>query len=346
MVKCLLIKTRITEKFGIKYPIISAPMGPFYTTELTIAVSEAGGLGVLSHATLLGKNSILDFKEQIDNVIEHTDKPFGFNIRVARLQTDHKVLLRKIGQWRNENPKIREQMIYGLTSAGGPRTASKKWKKSCPDMHHFHVAPAMWLVDKVVDSGCDGVVATGTEGGGHQSYEGVTTLVLVQEVIQKYPDFLTIACGGIADPNGIAAALAMGADAVAMGTRFIASSESEFHPNYKSLIPQATDKDTMITTGGFGPIRLFKNKYCLEHGKTLSKEEKLAQENEIPDIDSYFEDLHKYEIVYLDGDVDEGAVPVGQSCGLINSINDVDDIVSGFTKKAENLLKKIGSNIT
>ncbi len=320
-------------------------MGPFYTTELTIAVSEAGGLGVLSHATLLGKNSITDFKEQIDKVIEHTDKPFGFNIRVARLQSDHRILLRKVAQWQRENPKIREQMIYGLTSAGGPRIAAKLWQKTCPDMYHFHVAPALWLVDKVVESGCNGVVATGTEGGGHQSYEGVTTLVLVQEVKQKYPDLLTVACGGIADPSGIAAALAMGADAVAMGTRFIASVQSEFHDNYKSLILPATDRDTMITTGGFGPIRLIKNDYCLEHGKTLSKEEKLTQEKEISDIDSYLDDLHKYEIVYTDGDVDNGAVPLGQSCGLINSIVDVDDLISGFTKKAEDILKKIGSNI-
>ena len=87
-----MIKTRITEKFGIKYPILSAPMGPFYTTELTIATSEAGGLGVLSHVTLLGKNSIKDMKEQIDHVIENTDKPFGVNIRTARVQTDHKIL--------------------------------------------------------------------------------------------------------------------------------------------------------------------------------------------------------------------------------------------------------------
>jgi len=341
-----LIKTRITEKFGIKYPIFSAPMGPFYTTELTVAVSEAGGLGVLSHATLRGKNSIKDFKEQIDHVIEHTNKPFGFNIRVARLQTDHRILLRKVGQWRKENPKIREQMIYGLTSAGSPRVAAKMWQKSCPEMFHFHVAPALWLVDKVVNSGCNGVVATGTEGGGHQSYERVTTLVLVQEVIQKYPDILTVACGGIADPSGIAAALAMGADAVAMGTRFIATTQCEFHPKYKALISPATDRDTMLTTGGFGPIRLIKNKFCLEHGNVISKEEKIAQERSMLDIDSHLDDLQKYEIVYTDGDVDDGAVPVGQSCGLINSIMDVDDVISGFTKKAEEILKKISSNIT
>ncbi|MFX1324062.1 MAG: NAD(P)H-dependent flavin oxidoreductase [Promethearchaeota archaeon] len=341
-----MIKTRITDKFGIKYPIISAPMGPFYTTQLAIAVSEAGGLGVISHATLRGKNSISDFKEQIDTVLEATDKPFGFNIRVARMQTDHRVLIRKIGQWRKENPKIREQMIYGLTSAGGPRIVAKLWQKTCPEMYHFHVAPALWLVDKVVESGCAGVVATGTEGGGHQSYEGVTTLVLVQEVAEKYPEILSVACGGISTPEGIAAALSMGADAVAMGTRFIASTESEFHPKYKALIPPATDKDTILTTGGFGPIRLLKNKFSLEHGEVISKDQKIAQEQSVFDIETHLDDLHKYEIVYTEGDVDNGAVPVGQSCGLIHSILDVDDVVSGFSKKAERLLKNLSSKIT
>jgi enoyl-[acyl-carrier protein] reductase II len=339
-----MIKTRITEKFGIKFPIISAPMGPFYTTELTIAVSEAGGLGVLSQATLRGKNSIKDFKEQIDYVIEHTDKPFGFNVRTARVQTDHRILLRKIPEWRKENPKIREQMIYGLTSAGGPRIAAKMWKERAPDMYHFHVGPALWLIDKIVESGCDGVVATGTEGGGHQSYEMITTLVLIQQVIQKYPEYMVVACGGFATPEGVAMGLAMGADAIAMGTRFIASNQSEFHPNYKALILPAKAEDTLITTGGFGPIRLIKNKYCLEHGKVISKEEKIAQEMAY-EMDEYLEDLHRYEIVYTEGDVDNGAVPVGQSCGLIDSMMDVDDIVSGFTKQAEKILKHSCSNI-
>ncbi len=340
-----MIKTRITEMFGIKYPILSAPMGPFYTTELTIAVSEAGGLGTLSHVTLLGKNSIQDMKEQLNKVIEGTDKPFGVNVRTARLQTDHKIILRKIAEWRKKSPKLREQLIYGLTSAGGSRPTSKLWKKSAPDMYHFHVAPALWLVDKVVAAGCDGIVATGTEGGGHQSYERITTLVLVTQVAQKYPEKLLIACGGFASPEGVAAGLAMGADAVAMGTRFIASNQSEFHPNYKGLIPPAAAKDTILTTGGFGPIRLLKNKFCLEHGRVVSKDEKLAQEISY-DIDGFFDDLKKYMIVYTEGDVENGAIPVGQTVGLIDSIMDVDDIISSFTKGAEKILKNLCSKIS
>ncbi|MFX1379811.1 MAG: NAD(P)H-dependent flavin oxidoreductase [Promethearchaeota archaeon] len=340
-----MIKTRITENFGIKYPIISAPMGPFYTTKLAIAVSEAGGLGVVSHATLRGKNSVKDFKEQLDYFVEHSDKPFGINVRVARIQTDHRVLLRKIPQWRKENPKLREQLVYALTSAGGPRVAGKMWKEKAPDMYHFHVGPALWLVDKIVESGCDGIVATGTEGGGHQSYEEVTTLVLIQQVARKYPDKMLVGCGGFATPEGIAAGLAMGADAIAMGTRFIASTESEFHQNYKNLIPPATAQDTMLTTGGFGPIRLLKNKFCLEHGKVMTRDEKISQELAY-DMDEYLSDLIAYELVYTKGDTVDGAVPVGQTVGLIDSILDVEDIVSGFTNKAEKILKNLCSRIS
>ncbi|MEJ2248371.1 MAG: nitronate monooxygenase [Candidatus Lokiarchaeota archaeon] len=303
-----MIKTRLTERFGIKYPIISAPMGPFYTTELTIATSEAGGLGVLSHATLQGKNSVQDMKVQIERVIEHTDKPFGVNVRVARVQTDHKIMLRKIMSWREKNPKFKEQLIYILTSAGGTS------------------------------------FATGVEGGGHQSYEEITTLVLLQEIVNKYPNVPVIACGGIASPEGIAACLAGGADAIAMGTRFIASRQSEFHPNYKDLIPSAEDRDTILTTGGFGPIRLLKNKYALKHGNILSKEEKIAQEMSFS-MEEYLEDLKHYELVYTVGDVEDGAIPAGQSVGLISNLMDVDDIVQGFTKKAEEILRNLSLKI-
>lgn len=339
------IKTRITEEFGIEYPIISAPMGPFYTTELAIAASEAGGLGVVSHATLQGKNPIEDFKAQLDYVVEHTDKPFGCNIRTARVQTDHRILLRKLPEWRDEDPRLKEQLIYTLTSAGGPRKAAAMWQKKAPDMYHFHVGPALWLVDKIVGSGCDGIVATGTEGGGHQSYEKISTLVLTQQVARKYPDKLLVTCGGYSSPEGVAAGLAMGADAVAMGTRFIASTQSEFHQNYKDLIPPATARDTVLTTGGFGPIRLLKNKYAIEHGKVISKQEKIEQEHSFS-VDEYLEDLHHYEIVYTEGDVENGAIPVGQTAGLIDDIRDVDDIISTYTKEAEKLMKDVCSKIS
>ncbi|MFX1550491.1 MAG: nitronate monooxygenase, partial [Promethearchaeota archaeon] len=178
------LKTNITEMFGIKHPIIAAPMGPFYTKELAVAVSEAGGLGVLSHTNLFGKNSLEEMKSDMEYVVEHTDKPFGFNIRTSRLQLDAPGLCRGISRFIMNNPKIKEQCVYAVTSAGSPKTLPKaktyqKLKESGSNIKHFHVAPALWLADKCVASGVDGMVITGWEGGGHQSYEKISTLVLL-----------------------------------------------------------------------------------------------------------------------------------------------------------------------
>lgn len=329
--------------FGLKYPIIQAPMGPFYTTELAVAVSEAGGLGVLSHTNLRGKNSLKVMKDNLDYVVEHTDKPFGFNIRTARMQPDAMPLVRSVAKWIEKNPKVRDQCVYGLTSAGSPRRASDIWKKKCPTLKHFHVAPAMWLGEKVIDSGCDGLVVTGTEGGGHQSYEMITTLILEQQAVARFPDTPLVACGGFASPEGVAMGLAGGADAIAMGTRFIATKQSEFHENYKSLIYPATARDTLMTTGAFGPIRLLKNKYSIEHGQLLSKDEKIEQEAGFS-IDELEEEMERYELIYR-GDVDNGAILLGQTVGLIDSEGEVGDIISGFSNQAESILKTMCSKI-
>jgi NAD(P)H-dependent flavin oxidoreductase YrpB (nitropropane dioxygenase family) len=243
----------------------------------------------------------------------------------------------------NKNPKVREQLVYGVTSAGSPRKVARIWQKKCPTIQHFHVAPALYLARKVVESNCDGLVVTGIEGGGHQSYEQISTLVLEQQAVREFPDTPLVVCGGFASPEGVAMGLAGGADAVAMGTRFIATDQSEFHENYKDLIYPASARDTLLTTGAFGPIRLLKNKYSLEHGKILSKEQKIAQEEGFS-VEELEEEMERYELVY-NGDVENGAVLVGQTVGLIQDAMDVDDILSTFIKKAEELLKETVAKI-
>ena len=329
--------------FGIKYPIIAAPMGPFYTTELTIAVSEAGGLGVLSHTNLFGKSSLEEMKKNMLHVVEYTDKPFGFNIRTSRLQIDAPSLCRAIPRFIRNNPKLREQCIYALTSAGTPKmihnNAFQKLKDSGSNIKHFHVAPALWLADKCVSAGVDGMVVTGWEGGGHQSYERISTLVLLQQVVRKYPDMPLIACGGFATGEGLAAALAAGAGAVAMGSRFIASKESEFHEKYKNIIPSAKASDTLYCLGVLGPIRLWKNEYALSHKPVHSKEEKLALEKELTP-EKVLEDNKHYEMVYK-GNIEQGAVLLGQSIGLIDSIDNVKDIIETIIKDAEKRIRNV-----
>lgn len=334
--------------FGIKHPIVAAPMGPFYTKELTVAVSESGGLGVLSHTNLFGKNSLEEMKSNMEYVVEHTNKPFGFNIRTSRLQLDAPGLCRGISKFIMENPKIKEQCLYAVTSAGSPKTLPKaknfqKLKESGANIKHFHVAPASWLADKCVVSGVDGMVVTGWEGGGHQSYEKVSSLVLLQQVSKKHPDIPLIACGGFASGEGLASAIAMGAGAIAMGSRFIASKESEFHDNYKNIVPSAKAEDTIWVTGVLGPIRLWRNNYSLHHSVISSKEEKMALEAQItPEM--AMEDQKHYEMTYA-GNVKDGAVLLGQSIGLINSVEGVQDIINEIVKDAEKRLKKANNCI-
>ncbi len=334
------LKTNITEMFGIKYPILAAPMGPFYTTDLTIAVSEAGGLGVLSHTNLFGKSSLSEMKKNMEYVVEHTDKPFGFNIRTSRMQLDAGGLCRAIPRFINNNPKLKEQCLYVITSAGTPKMihnkAFQKLKDGGSNIKHFHVAPALWLADKCVSAGCDGVVVTGWEGGGHQSYEKVSSLVLLQQVKEKYPNLPLIACGGIATGEGMAAALSLGAGGIAMGSRFIASKESEFHENYKNIVPNAGANDTRWVTGVLGPIRLWRNNYSLHHGVVTSKEEKMALEAQLTPQKA-LEDQKHYEMTY-EGNIDDGAVLLGQSIGAIKSIESVKDIMDDMVKTAEKAL--------
>ncbi|TFG01636.1 MAG: nitronate monooxygenase [Promethearchaeota archaeon] len=343
----MVIETDITKMFGIKHPIIAAPMGPFYTTELTVAVSEAGGLGVLSHTNLFGKSSLQELKKNMEYVVEHTDKPFGFNVRTSRLQIDAPTICRSIPKFIMKNPKLKEQCLYAITSAGTPKmmqtNAFRRLKESGSNIKHFHVAPALWLAEKCVKAGVDGMVITGWEGGGHQSYEKISTLVLLQQVRGAFSDIPLVACGGFASGKGLAAALSMGAGAIAMGSRFIASKESEFHEKYKNIVPQGKAEDTVWVTGVLGPIRLWKNKYSLHHGIVTSKEEKLEEETQLTP-EKVLEDQKHYEMTY-EGNIDDGAVLLGQSIGMINSIDNVSDIINRIITDAEKQIKKTANYI-
>jgi len=335
----MVIETNITQMLGIKHPIIAAPMGPFYTNKLTVAVSEAGGLGVLSHITLHGTVSLEKMKEGMKYVVEHTDKPFGFNIRTATLQPDAIKLCRKLPQFIMNNSKIKEQCKYLVTSAGSPRMVYNKYfealRDSGSDIKHFHVVPSLKLAKKVVKHGLDGIVATGNEGGGHQSYEKISTLVLLQHIRQKLPEIPVIACGGYATGEGLASAIAMGAGAIAMGSRFIASKECEFHEKYKEVIVNSDVSDTKFVTGVFGPARVWKNIYAEDKVAVSNKEEKRAEETAISLIN---DSLMKLEKSY-EGNVNDGTVLLGQSSGLIDNIEYVSDIINKVVNDAEICLK-------
>lgn len=357
-----MLKTEITEMFGIKYPIASAAMGPFRTTELAVAVAEAGGLGMISHTDMSmegrQKSGIIAMKQNLDYTVEHTSGIFGFNVRTSRNTFQCDELISETAKYILENTKLREQCLYALTSAGSAKRLpmNKEFVKlrENSQIKHFHVAPALWLATKCVEAKCDGLVVTGFEGGGHQSYEKVGTVVLLQQVQQKHPDIAKIACGGFANGTGLALALAAGAGGVAMGSRFIASNDSEFHPNYKNVVPPSKASDTVVRTGSLGTIRLWKNKFSLAKGLVKSKEEKMDEEKAKRDgltsmsrenmLAELKRDRDANYAIY-DGDVDNGYVLLGQSIGIVESIESVSDIIEKCIKDAEIALRKASSYI-
>ena len=340
-----MIETNITKMFGIKHPIFSAPMGPFFTRDLALAVSEAGGLGVLSNVNIAGTDPVKEHKASLEHMIEHTDKPFGLNILTSRNNPGVRQMVRSLPRIVMGNVKMRDQCKYWLTSAGSSRVLAESKSfielRENSEVKHFHVAPAVWLAQKCIASKVDGIVVTGTEGGGHQSYERVSTLVLLQQINEKFPDLPKIACGGFATGESLAAALSLGAGAVAMGSRFIASKQSEFHEKYKALIPPGSPQDTGLYTGSFGPIRLYKNEYALSHPAPSSKEEMIAYENSISP-EQRAKDMGAYDRVY-NGDINTGAVLLGQSIGIIDSIENVNDIIERIMKNAETAIRRNSS---
>ena len=354
-----MIKTKLTEMLGCKHPILQAAMGPFYTTKLCAAVSNAGAFGIVSHTNLRNVDPIAEMEKNILDVVENTDGPFGVNIRTARLQIDYPELIKLIPRVRKENKKVGEQLRLVVTSAGDPRPGAHHFKKLDPDLKVFHVIPAKWLAVKALNPAwyqknpskldgskgfneglIDGIVATGYEGGGHNSYEKVATSVLTAEMVELAGDTPVVSCGGWYDGKGLAGALAMGAAGVQMGTRFIATKECEFHDAYKELIPPATDEDTVMTTGAFGPIRLMKNEYSKTHGTPVpDREVRMAQEAGMTQ-DDLMNEMESYEMVYR-GNVQKGPILVGQTIGGIDTIPTVKEVVDSIIKEAEERLKGV-----
>ena len=284
-------------------------------------------------------------KKSMEYVVEHTDKPFGFNIRTARLQPDAIKLCRQLPKFIMENQRIKEQCIFLLTSAGSPKMMFNKHfdtlKYSGSQIKHFHVAPSINLAKKLMESGVDGIVATGVEGGGHQSYDNISTLVLLQEIRKKLPEVPVIASGGYATGEGLASALSMGAGAIAMGSRFISSKECEFHDNYKQIVVNSNTSDTELKTGIFGPARVWKNKLAKTHGLVESKEEKQAGEYSMSKVER---ELAELEMTYK-GNVQDGTVYLGQSIGLIDRVETVKEIIDKIIFDAEKSLKNAFNTI-
>ena len=239
------MKTRITQLLGIKYPVIQGGMAWVAEHHLAAAVSEAGGLGLLGGANAPGEV----IREEIRKTRKLTDKPFGVNVM---LMSPHAQDVARV--------VVEESVSVVTTGAGNPEKFMEEWKRA--GIKVIPVVASVALAKRMERSGADGVVAEGYESGGHIGE--ATTMTLVPQVADAV-SIPVIAAGGIADGRGLAAALMLGAEAVQMGTRFVAAREAVVHENYKKRIIQAKDIDTAVTGRSHGhPIRCLRNQMTRE----------------------------------------------------------------------------------
>jgi enoyl-[acyl-carrier protein] reductase II len=293
---------RITQLFNIKYPIIQAGMIWCSNWELASAVSNAGGLGLIGSGSMTPEILI----ENIRNCKQATNKPFGVNIPLLFSASEEFIKI-----------VVEEKVEVVFTSAGNPAKWTQHLKSN--GIKVAHVIANVKFAKKCEEAGVDAIVAEGFEAGGHNGKEETTTLVLIP-MIRKAVSVPLIAAGGIATGRAMLAALALGADGVQIGSRFVASIESSAHAAFKQKVVEAKDGDTQLTLKKLVPVRLLKNKF-FDDVENLEK--KGATEEQLSEL------LGKGRARkgMSEGDLDEGELEIGQVSGLINEIMPAEKIV-------------------
>jgi len=294
---------RLTKLLKIKYPIIQAGMIWCSGWKLASAVSNAGGLG------LIGSGSMTPdvLREHIKKCKNATNKPFGVNIPLLYASAEEFIKI-----------MIEEEVKIIFTSAGNPAKYTKYLKDN--GFTVVHVIANTKFAKKCEDSGVDAIVAEGFEAGGHNGKEETTTMVLIP-MVKKIVSIPVIAAGGIATGKAMLAAMALGAEGVQIGSRFVTSVESSAHPAFKQKILESVDGDTQLTLKKIVPVRLIKNKFYFEVEK---KESECANLEELSNL------LGKGRAKkgMYEGDTDEGELEIGQVAGLIKEIKPAEEIIN------------------
>ena len=299
---------------GARYPIIQAPMTWIARAQLTAAVSAAGGIGVMETSSV----DLEVTSREFEAIREVTDKPFGVNLAIMFLRQNEE-MERAIIDW-----LIEHQVRFVTTSAGNPRRHVDQLKEA--GVVVYHAVPTLDAALKAEDAGVDGLIVEVAESAGIRNAEEVNSFVLLQAVRERV-SLPIVAAGGIADGRGMAAAMALGADGVAMGTRFVASKESPVHPNYKNAIVEAgVDGTILLPRPPRAKYRTLKTPAALE-----------VQEN--PDNPPRLSNA--IDALYIGGDVENTTGTAGQSAALVHEIKPVsaiiEETVSGFWREIDRL---------
>ena len=295
------MQNRITELFGIQYPIISGGMVWCSGWRLASAVSNAGGLGLIGSGSM---NADL-LREHIRKCRAATDKPFGVNVPLLYKHAD--AMMEVI---------MEEKVPVVFTSAGSPKTWTGKLHGA--GIKVAHVVASTKFALKCQEAGVDAVVAEGFEAGGHNGKEETTTMVLVPHV-KGSVDIPLIAAGGIATGNGVLAAFALGAEGVQMGTRFALTQESSASDGFKELCIGLQEGETMLSLKKVGPTRLIKNEFFR---RVEEAENRGASAEELKEILGF----GRSRKGIFEGDLIEGELEIGQVSYMIKAIPTVQDV--------------------
>ena len=317
------MKTRITELFNIQHPIIQGGMHYVGFAELASAVSNAGGLGVITGLTQKSPN---DLAKEIARCHEMTDKPFGVNLTFLPTVAAP------------DYPGYIDAIIDGgikivETAGRNPQPYMEQLKKA--DIKVIHKCTSVRHSLKAEAIGCDAVSVDGFECGGHPGEDDMPNMILLPRAAEelKIP---FVASGGMADARSLVASLAMGADGMNMGTRFMATKEAPCHERVKEAIINATELDTRLVMRPLRNTERVLNNSAVE--KLLEKEKKLGANIKFEDIMD--EVAGVYPKVMLDGEMEAGAWSCGMVVGLINDIPSCKELIDGIMDEADRLITK------
>jgi len=309
-----MIKTRFTDSVGIRLPILQAPMGWIARSQLASAVSNAGGMGMIETSS----GELDNIKREIEMMRSLTDQPFAVNIAQAFVRDPNIVSF-----------IIDQGVKFVTTSAGSPERFTDQLKQA--GLTVYPVVPSLAAAKKAVECGVDGLIVEGAEGGGFKNPKDVTSLVLLP-LIREHLRVPIIAAGGFHDGATLAAALALGADGIQLGTRMVASLESPVHINWKEAIVRAKETDTVFLSR-FAPPAL----RALRTERTSRLEKDPSQ--------SGMADFGDPQALYFGGDM-EAAIPLtGQVCGRINEIESVQSILAKVEAEYESALQRVSGAV-
>ncbi len=304
---------RVTRMLGVEIPIVQAPMGWIARSQLASAVSNAGALGIIETSS----GELDAVREEIRKMRELTERPFGVNI--AQLFVRDPSIVDFV---------VEQGVKFVTTSAGDPTQYTRALKSA--GLTVFHVVPTLRAAQKAVDAGVDGLVVEGGEGGGFKNPREVSTMVLLPLVREKV-DVPIIAAGGICDGRTMAAAFALGAEGVQMGTRMVSSLESPIHVNWKNAIVVAAETGTVMLKPEKGP--------ALRALRT-ARSERLERE---PNT-AMFELGDGVRRVYFEGDLEAGVALSGQVAGRIDAIVPVAEVIARTVREFHETVESLAKN--